>query len=146
MLILSFIFLIGLDVTHPAKHDRLGNSVASVVGTYDKTYVNYYSKCVVQPKPRMEIVRLDEITKELLDNFFLKNKSYPDNILVYRDGVSDGQFDEVVRVEIGLMKKAFAEINLKGEKYNPSITFIVVQKRYFLNFKFILIIYLNFKF
>ena len=118
--------IMGVDVTHPSKFDRLGNSIASVVGSFDSKMVNYMAKCVVQPKPRLEVVQLDELTKELLDNFNAKNKFYPDFILVYRDGVSDGQFPEVIDKEINLMKKAFADIS---PTYAPKITFLVVQKR-----------------
>ena len=122
--------IMGLDVTHPSKFDRLGNSIASVVATYDSKMVNYYSKCVVQPNPRLEIVELGPITRELLENFKSKNKFYPDYILVYRDGVSEGQFKEVAEREILYMKKAFEEISKEtGTKYEPKVTFIVVQKR-----------------
>ena len=120
----------GLDVTHPSKHDRLGNSIASVVASFDSKMVNYHSVCVVQPKPRLEIVDLQTITREMLENFKRVNNFYPDYLLVYRDGVSEGQFNEVKDSEIDLMKKAFDSISKEtGTVYNPKITFIVVQKR-----------------
>lgn len=122
--------IMGLDVTHPSKFDRLGNSIASVVATYDSKMVNYYSKCVVQPNPRLEIVELGPITRELLENFKKVNNFYPDYILVYRDGVSEGQYAEVAKDEILYMKKAFAQISRETQtKYEPKVTFIVVQKR-----------------
>ena len=76
--------IMGMDVTHPSFHDRMGNSIASVVATFDSKMVNYYSRCVVQPKPNLEIVQLDELTKEVLKNFESKNKFLPDYVLVYR--------------------------------------------------------------
>ena len=129
--------IMGLDVTHPSKLDRMGNSIASVVATYDRKMVNYRSKCVVQPNPRLEIVELGPITREMLENFKSKNKSkkdgkhfYPDYILVYRDGVSEGQFREVAEKEILSMKKTFEEISKDtGTRYDPKVTFVVVQKR-----------------
>lgn len=33
--------------------------------------------------------------KELLGEFWKKNKRLPEVLIVYRDGVSEGQFDEV---------------------------------------------------
>jgi len=123
--------IMGLDVTHPARRDRLANSVVGVVGTYDSKMVNYYSKCVVQPRPNLEIVQLDEITKELIENFRLKNKFCPEYILVYRDGVGDGQFKEVLEKEINLMKKAFSDLS---PTYRPKVTYIVVQKRHHTRF------------
>ena len=122
--------IMGLDVTHPSKFDCLGNSIASVVATYDSKMVNYRSKCVVQPDPCQEIVELGPITREMLENFNAKNKFYPDYLLVYRDGVSEGQFNEVAEREILSMRKTFEEISKEtGKKYDPKITFIVVQKR-----------------
>ena len=118
--------IMGLDVTHPSVHDRLGNSICSVVATFDRNMTKYHSKCVVQPKPRLEIVQLGEITYEMLEKFKNKNNIYPDYLLVYRDGAGEGQFNEVIDKEVNLMKKAFADIS---PTYNPSITFIVVQKR-----------------
>ena len=76
--------IIGLDVTHPSAHDRISSSLASIVATSDNYYVNYYSKSVIQPKPKLEIVDLECITVELLDNFHRKNNCYPLYILVYR--------------------------------------------------------------
>ena len=130
--------IMGLDVTHPSKLDRMGNSIASVVAIYDSKMVNYHSKCVVQPNPRLEIVNLRSITREMLENFKRNCKSkkdgkhfYPEHILVYRDGVSEGQFKEVAEKEILDMKKAFEDISKDtNTKYSPKVTFIVVQKRY----------------
>ena len=120
----------GLDVTHPSKNDRLGNSIASAVATFDKYFVNYYSKSVVQPRPRKEIVDLANITIEFLDNFKNRKKILPDYILVYRDGVSEGQFNEVIEHEINMMKKAFVQISKEtGTEYKPKITYVIVQKR-----------------
>lgn len=73
--------IVGLDCTHPSPHDRVANSIASVVSTYDKNMVNYYSKCVVQPKPRLEIVELKDIIKEILEFFRKHNGFYPDYML-----------------------------------------------------------------
>ena len=67
--------------------------------------------------------------RKMLENFKAKNKFYPNYILVYRDGVSE-EFNELAEREILSMKKTFEEISKEtGKKYEPIITFIVVQKR-----------------
>ena len=105
----------------------MGNSVSGVVATYDRNMVNFFSRCVVQPRRRLEIVQLDDITREMLDNFKKVNGFHPDFILVYRDGISERAFKEVVYKETNLMKKAFNEIS---PTYKPKLTFIVVQERH----------------
>lgn len=51
----------------------------------------------------------------------------PQAILFYRDGVAEGQFQEVLRQEFAAIKRACAGIE---EGYNPPVTYIVVQKRH----------------
>ncbi|KAJ0446175.1 putative Piwi domain, ribonuclease H-like superfamily [Helianthus annuus] len=53
------------------------------------------------------------------------NKVKPNKIVVYRDGVSDGQFEMVLNKEMVDMKKA-----IYTEHYRPFVTFVVAQKRH----------------
>lgn len=39
------------------------------------------------------------------------NGTFPSYVLVYRDGVSDGQFDVVREMEIPQLKRAFLEVD-----------------------------------
>lgn len=48
----------------------------------------------------------------------------PEKIVVYRDGVSDGQLSMVEQYEIPQLIKCFE----KFPKYEPKLVFIVVQK------------------
>lgn len=61
-----------------------------------------------------------------MNKYFERNNTYPDRILIYRDGVSDGQFRKVQDFEIPQLKTAFSNIN---ENYKPRVTFFVVKKR-----------------
>jgi len=45
---------------------------------------------------------------------------------MYRDGVGEGHFDEIVTFEVRAIKKA---CNTLDSTYNPKLTFIIVQKR-----------------
>lgn len=55
----------------------------------------------------------------------------PERILFYRDGVAEGQFAEVMRVEVAALKQAFAKLDAT---YAPKLTFVVVQKRHHARF------------
>ena len=54
------------------------------------------------------------------------NHRLPDRIIVYRDGVGDGQLPVVAGYEVKQLSECFA---LFGETYEPRLAVIVVQKR-----------------
>ena len=51
----------------------------------------------------------------------------PERIIYYRDGVSEGQFKEVLAREISAIQRACKSLEAG---YEPGITFLVVQKRH----------------
>lgn len=66
-------------------------------------------------------------TETLLRNFYVRNnKRAPKRIIMFRDGVGESQFEEIMRRELIAIKKACTAIQ-KG--YAPQITFIILQKR-----------------
>lgn len=50
----------------------------------------------------------------------------PDKIIIYRDGVSDGDLKQVEEIELSELIESFK--NYPGH-YNPMISLIIVQKR-----------------
>lgn len=52
-------------------------------------------------------------------------------ILVYRDGLSEGQFQEALDVEVEAIRNACATLE---STYRPKITFVVCQKRHHTRF------------
>jgi len=126
------LMIIGADVNHPAPADRITPSISAVVGSYDNEFSNYYTTIKMQPKSREEMIKkLDQMIIELLNNYQKCQKSLPQKIIFYRDGVSDGQFEQVIDNEYSLLQKAFKHF---GPKYTPKITFIIVQKRHHTRF------------
>lgn len=49
--------------------------------------------------------------------------------LNFRDGVSEGQFGQIMSAEVQAIRKACKRLSPDGS-YKPSITFLVVQKRH----------------
>jgi eukaryotic translation initiation factor 2C len=74
---------------------------------------------------------LDKMFKSLLQSFFDVHKQFPKKIVFYRDGVSEGQFQLVLRHEINKIRAACQSIS---SGYKPAITFVVVQKRHHTRF------------
>jgi len=65
-----------------------------------------------------------------------KHKVFPENLLVYRDGVSEGQYATVIDTELPLLRKACAELYPPPDtkKGLPHITIIIVGKRHHTRF------------
>lgn len=61
----------------------------------------------------------------LLREYQRRNRALPDVLLMYRDGVSEGQFARVGVLEVVAIKNACKEINAQ---YDPKLTFVTVQK------------------
>ncbi|KAJ1336803.1 hypothetical protein BSLG_006906 [Batrachochytrium salamandrivorans] len=55
----------------------------------------------------------------------------PERIVYYRDGVSETQFNVVLRCEIDSIRRACAELD---PEYRPTVTFVIVQKRHHARF------------
>ena len=123
------VIVMGADVTHPAPGDVRKPSIAAVTASMDRYASKYRADCSIQ-KHRQEIIAdLETMTKGLLIEFFHATRGRkPHRIIFYRDGVSEGQFDDVVLKEVAAIQRACK--SLQREDYEPGITFIVVQKRH----------------
>jgi len=83
-------------------------------------------------KSRQEMVQdLDIMVKERLALWREKNKKLPGRILIYRDGVSEGQYKTVLTDELDGIRKA-CEVYRPGP--GPKITIVVVGKRHHTRF------------
>lgn len=65
-----------------------------------------------------------------------KHAAYPDNILIYRDGVSEGQYDIVLNQELPLLREACKEKYpaTQTKAGLPRLTIVVVGKRHHTRF------------
>jgi len=129
------LMIFGADVTHPSPGDKQRDSIVGVVGSLDTDCCNYAARLFVQRSPTGQayemIHDLDKMFKSLLQSFFDLHKQFPKKIVFYRDGVSEGQFQLVLRHEINRIRSACQSIL---PDYNPDITFVVVQKRHHTRF------------
>ena len=125
------IIVFGAHVTHPSSKESGFPSIAAVVASMDYHASKYLARPRVQNHKNgggvQEIISdLVEIVKELLVEFYKTNRCLkPCKILFYRDGVSEGQFDQVLVHEVRAVQEACMKLE---EEYRPRITFVVVQK------------------
>ncbi|XP_052501028.1 piwi-like protein 2 [Budorcas taxicolor] len=120
---LKQLMVIGMDVYHdPSRGMR---SVVGFVASINLTLTKWYSRVVFQ-MPHQEIVdSLKLCLVGSLKKFYEVNHCLPDKIVVYRDGVSDGQLKTVASYEIPQLQKCFEAF----ENYHPKMVVFVVQKK-----------------
>lgn len=139
------VMVIGADVTHQAPADltessvssngiRIEYSIAALTATLDNEYFKYFTTTRVQQKEREEMItQIDEMFVEVVGAYYKNNGQLPKHIIYYRDGVSEGQFNTVLDIEIGKgIEQACAIVaaKVKQPSWKPKITLVIVQKRH----------------
>ncbi|CAG8548344.1 27881_t:CDS:10 [Dentiscutata erythropus] len=110
------VLLLGADVTHPTG----GRAGPSIVGSLDRQGGRFTPKLESQKTRQEKIENMSGMVLEILRDYRDKNSILPRRIIMYRDGVSESQFEMAcTKVEEG---------------YRPPITFVVVGKRHHTRF------------
>ena len=124
----------GADVTHPPPDQWHKPSIAAVVASLDASFhVRYGHRVLVQypeegQRAKELIEDLGTAVRELLIEFYkMNNRVKPRRIVFFRDGVSEGQFMQVIEQELEQIKAACRKLEAD---YQPKITLLVVQKRH----------------
>ncbi|KAF9156218.1 argonaute 1, partial [Linnemannia schmuckeri] len=123
--------IFGADVNHPAPGDTTRSSIAAVVASMDIKTAKYATSIRTQEARLETIANLETMVVELLKAFYASTKNRPERILFYRDGVSEGQFAQVLQDEVAAIRSACKKLHAT---YAPKITFVVVQKRHHARF------------
>ncbi|KAF9242311.1 ribonuclease H-like domain-containing protein [Melanogaster broomeanus] len=117
--------VVGMDVTHPSPGSAKGTpSIAAVVASIDNHYAQYPASLEIQETKKEMITNLKVMMVDRIKLFQRKNKeTLPERVLVYRDGVSEGQFDI-----------AFRSFSTPKGPYRPKLTIIICGKRHHTRF------------
>ncbi|AQK42897.1 Protein argonaute 1 [Zea mays] len=132
--------IFGADVTHPHLGEDSSPSIAAVVASQDWHEVTKYAGLVSAQAHRQELIHdLFKVwqdpergtvsggrIRELLISFSRATGQKPKRIIFYMDGVSEGQFYQVLLYELDAIRKACAPLE---SDYHPPVTFVMVQKR-----------------
>ncbi|RPD63356.1 argonaute-like protein [Lentinus tigrinus ALCF2SS1-6] len=128
--------VMGADVNHPAPGSDYGRpSFTSLVGSVDSDSSRYVAQC----RPQTARVEIIEDLQDMAENILRLYKNYRTQkekkrfdlkrILYYRDGVSEGEFVQVLQQELPQLKAACAKFGI-----DPKITVVVVGKRHHVRF------------
>ncbi|KAL8880982.1 MAG: hypothetical protein Q9198_001718 [Flavoplaca austrocitrina] len=127
--------LVGMDVTHPSPGSLPKSpSVVGVVANTDPSFGQWPGSLRIQNHREM-ITNLKEMFNERLEAWFRRNDNLPERILIYRDGVSETQLQDVLEEELSQIEVA-CEIRYKTKttgKY-PKISMFVCGKRHHTRF------------
>uniref|UniRef100_A0A1A9X3J3 Piwi domain-containing protein n=1 Tax=Glossina brevipalpis TaxID=37001 RepID=A0A1A9X3J3_9MUSC len=119
----------GIDVYRETTTKAI--SVAAFVASLDNNCTKWYSKAIIQNEKAEILNGLCCCLISALNAYQSENKVFPDNIIIYRDGVGDGQLQVCENYEIPQLEEACRKLLEQVVK----ITFIVVKKhtntRYF---------------
>ncbi|XP_071559445.1 piwi-like protein Siwi isoform X2 [Temnothorax nylanderi] len=122
---LEGMMMIGFDVCHDTamKNKDFGATVA----TLNKQMTKYFSAVSAHETG-------EELSNDLSDNickaaqmYYAQNKFLPTYIVIYRDGVGEGQIAQVMDREVGQITKRLDELYGGPNKYK--MAFIIVTKR-----------------
>ncbi|ESK90163.1 argonaute-like protein [Moniliophthora roreri MCA 2997] len=127
--------LVGIDVTHPGPGSVKGTpSIAAVVASIDQHFAQYPASMELQESKKEMVTNLAKMIYERLQLFASRNGQPPQRVLVYRDGVSEGQFQIVVDEELPAIRSAFSKYDRPGARYNPLLTIVICGKRHHTRF------------
>ena len=127
--------VVGIDVTHPSP-DSVGKapSVAAMVASVNKWLGQWPADLRIQEGRKEMVTELESmlVSRLKLWKILGKHASFPENILVYRDGVSEGQYDQVLEQELLQLRDACKSLYPAPDtkKGLPRITIVVVSKRH----------------
>ncbi|XP_029458224.1 piwi-like protein 4 isoform X2 [Rhinatrema bivittatum] len=108
---LKSLLLVGIDVNKDALNK--GQSIVGFVSSINAKMTRWYSRCVVQNSSSDIADCLKLCMKGALKKWQTCNSELPGRVIVYRDGVGDGQLKMVIDYEIPQFINSFRETNVE---------------------------------
>ncbi|XP_044296633.1 piwi-like protein 1 [Varanus komodoensis] len=121
---LKQLMVVGIDCYHDTTAGR--RSIAGFVASLNQGMTRWYSRCVLQDRGQELVDGLKVCLQAALRTWYTHNNHMPSRIIVYRDGVGDGQLKTLVSYEVPQILECLKTV---GKDYCPKLTVIVVKKR-----------------
>ena len=130
--------VVGLDVTHPSPGSKEGApSVAAIVASVDKFLGQWPGAFSIQEGRKEMVSSLEALFLSRLRLWQKHNKNQlPENIILYRDGVSEGQYQQLLDLELPLIRNACKQAYpaTATNQGHPKVSIIVCGKRHHTRF------------
>ncbi|KAM3611283.1 uncharacterized protein V6R79_016094 [Siganus canaliculatus] len=121
---LKHLMIVGIDCYHDTTAGK--RSIGALVASLNANMTRWFSKCVLQHKGQEIMDGLKMALTAALKDYLKFNQCLPSRIIVYRDGVGDGQLHSVVNYEVA---QIISSIRSMGQDYVPKLSVVVVKKR-----------------
>ncbi|XP_055590596.1 protein argonaute-3 [Uranotaenia lowii] len=118
------VMIAGIDTYHDPR--QKSSSVSALVASLNGDYTRWYSRACIQNKKEEFMNGLCASLEKSLKAYQTMNCVLPTKIIIFRDGVGDGQLRLCSEYEIPQLQEA---CKLLAPDYCPELVFIVVQKR-----------------
>jgi len=127
--------IVGYDVTHPPPGpDNTGFSTAGLVASYDEDLSQWPAYLHKQNGMAEMVDKVGEMLEQALYRWKSENKAekLPQNIIIYRDGVSEGQHQHVLKKEMPGIRAALDKVYNQHARSNikPKLTLVIAVKRH----------------
>ncbi|XP_073413168.1 piwi-like protein 1 isoform X2 [Dendrobates tinctorius] len=121
---LKEMMIVGIDCYHDTLAGK--RSIAGFVASLNQGMTRWFSRCILQDQKQEIVDGLKVCMQAALNAWYACNKILPSRIIIYRDGVGDGQLNTLVNYEVEQLVNC---IKATGKDYSPKLTVVVVKKR-----------------
>jgi aubergine-like protein len=109
----------GVDVWHGS-----GKSIMGFTASLDQNFSKYTSDVKTQDMKEEMSAEIASCVKGCAEGFKALNGVWPARIIIYRDGVSEGQFQTALNQEVGAVQDM-----LEKSKIDAKLLYVIVNKR-----------------
>ncbi|XP_053758872.1 piwi-like protein 1 [Panthera pardus] len=114
---------VGIDCFHDIVNRR--KSIAGFVSSVNQELTQWFSQCVFQEAGQELVSGLKACLEAALKLWYKHNLFLPQSIIVYRDGVGDGQLQALIEHEVPQIRSSLKSVY--GDEVR--LTVVVVKKR-----------------
>ncbi|KAI0077980.1 Piwi-domain-containing protein [Panus rudis PR-1116 ss-1] len=132
--------VVGCDVSHPAPGERGKPSIASLMASVDANASVYTSQVALQ-ESRMEIIsNIDKMLEVAINDYILyvtaalRKPLALKHVVVFRDGVSEGEHQQVQKEEVQMIDKQLMKFSKEFNQPKVALTYLIVTKRHHVRF------------
>lgn len=106
-------------------------SCAAFVGTNNNDMTTYYTSSKLMEMNQQRFDNLRDMIINWVKSYCQANKNVPEYIIVYREGVGEGSVQNILDLEVEVVKKAVIVIaeKMKIPNYSPGVAFILVNRK-----------------
>lgn len=116
------LMVIGYDTWHDSS--QKGRSVGAVVATINPSLSRFVSYVTFHTQNEECIAKIGACVAKALQEYQKNTGTLPERVVVYRDGVGDGQIAQTKNMEVTKIREAFKQVGC-----DPKFTYVIVSKR-----------------